>query len=131
MLNLETLDPLEVSLCWTFCYYPILYHHVCLIRSSRGRHLSIETEKKILGPITCLFGNHKYCCAFVAVPSIAVACTMSSLEQPLGLEKLPSLSTIERLNSFRSTSCSPRGVDGGMGECWIEGRSSGSSNSCR
>ncbi|KAL1807960.1 hypothetical protein ACET3Z_024950 [Daucus carota] len=66
----------------------------------------------------------------IPVPSIAVACTMSSLEQPLGLEKLPSLSTIERLNSFRSTSCSPRGVDGGMGECWIEGRSSGSSNSC-
>ncbi|KAK1368921.1 hypothetical protein POM88_035013 [Heracleum sosnowskyi] len=55
---------------------------------------------------------------------------MSSLEQPLGLEKLPSLRTIERLDSFRSTSCSPRGVDGGMRECWIEGRSSGSSNSC-
>lgn len=72
-----------------------------------------------------------YCCASITVPSTAAACTMSSLEQPLGLEKLPSLSTIERLNSFRSTSCSPRGVDGGMGECWIEGRSSGSSNSCR
>ncbi|KAA8544637.1 hypothetical protein F0562_022649 [Nyssa sinensis] len=55
---------------------------------------------------------------------------MSSLEEPLGLDKLPSLSTIDRLGRFSSSACRPRGEDMGMGNCWIEGRSCSSSNSC-
>lgn len=55
---------------------------------------------------------------------------MSSLEEPLGLDKLPCLSTIDRLQQFASTACRPRVDDAGMGHCWIEGRTCCSSNSC-
>ncbi|PIN24315.1 Hydroxymethylglutaryl-CoA lyase [Handroanthus impetiginosus] len=55
---------------------------------------------------------------------------MSSLEEPIGLDKLPSLSNIDRLYSFQSSACRPIGEDMGMGNCWIEGRSCSSSNSC-
>ncbi|KAK6164028.1 hypothetical protein DH2020_000892 [Rehmannia glutinosa] len=55
---------------------------------------------------------------------------MSSLEEPLGLDKLPSLSNIDRLYSFSSSACRPIREDMGMGNCWIEGRSCSSSNSC-
>uniref|UniRef100_A0A5B7B194 hydroxymethylglutaryl-CoA lyase n=1 Tax=Davidia involucrata TaxID=16924 RepID=A0A5B7B194_DAVIN len=55
---------------------------------------------------------------------------MSSLEEPLGLDKLPSLSTIDLLGRFSSSACRPRGEDTGMGNCWIDGRSCSSSNSC-
>ncbi|KAG8388930.1 hypothetical protein BUALT_Bualt02G0176500 [Buddleja alternifolia] len=54
---------------------------------------------------------------------------MSSLEEPLGLDKLPSLSNIDRIYRFSSTACRPIGEDMGMGNCWIEGRSCSSSNS--
>ncbi|KAK6119821.1 hypothetical protein DH2020_046446 [Rehmannia glutinosa] len=56
---------------------------------------------------------------------------MSSLEEPLGLDKLPSLSNIDRLYSFSSSACRPIREDMGMGNCWIEGRSCSSSNSCK
>ncbi|GER40727.1 hydroxymethylglutaryl-CoA lyase [Striga asiatica] len=55
---------------------------------------------------------------------------MSSLEEPLGLDKLPSLSNIDRLYGFSSSACRPIREDMGMGNCWIEGRSCSSSNSC-
>ncbi|KAL2456241.1 Hydroxymethylglutaryl-CoA lyase [Abeliophyllum distichum] len=55
---------------------------------------------------------------------------MSSLEQPLGLDKLPSLSNIDWLNRCSSSACRPMGENMGMGNCWIEGRSCSSSNSC-
>ncbi|XP_057954826.1 hydroxymethylglutaryl-CoA lyase, mitochondrial [Malania oleifera] len=54
---------------------------------------------------------------------------MSSLEEPLGLDKLPSLSTIDR-QRFSSSACSPSMEDMGMGSCWIEGRNCRSSNNC-
>ncbi|KAG4917804.1 hypothetical protein JHK82_055278 [Glycine max] len=57
---------------------------------------------------------------------------MSSLEEPLGLDKLPSMSTIDRIQRFSSAACCPR-VDNfnlGLGNCWIEGRSCSTSNSC-
>ncbi|CAL5428201.1 unnamed protein product [Camellia sinensis] len=56
--------------------------------------------------------------------------TMSSLEEPLGLDKLPSLSTIDQFSRFSSSACRSRGDDMGMGNCWIEGRNCSSSNSC-
>ncbi|KAL2455521.1 Hydroxymethylglutaryl-CoA lyase [Abeliophyllum distichum] len=55
---------------------------------------------------------------------------MSSLEQPLGLDKLPSLSNIDWLNRCSPSACRPMGENMGMGNCWIEGRSCSSSNSC-
>ncbi|CAA2997308.1 hydroxymethylglutaryl- lyase, mitochondrial [Olea europaea subsp. europaea] len=55
---------------------------------------------------------------------------MSSLEQPLGLDKLPSLSNIDWLNRCSSSACRPIEEDTVMGSCWIEGRSCSSSNSC-
>ncbi|KAL3530033.1 hypothetical protein ACH5RR_009355 [Cinchona calisaya] len=54
---------------------------------------------------------------------------MSSLEEPLGLDRLPSLSNVD-LNRFSSNACRPRGDDLGMGLCWIDGRSCSTSNSC-
>ncbi|KZV44446.1 hydroxymethylglutaryl-CoA lyase, mitochondrial [Dorcoceras hygrometricum] len=55
---------------------------------------------------------------------------MSSLEEPLGLDKLPSLSEMDRVRRFSSSNgCRPIGEDVGMGNCWIEGRSCSSSNS--
>ncbi|KAL5126500.1 Hydroxymethylglutaryl-CoA lyase, mitochondrial [Glycine soja] len=55
---------------------------------------------------------------------------MSSLEEPLGLDKLPSMNTIDRIQRFSSGSCRPRVDNLGMGNCWIEGRSCSTSNSC-
>ncbi|KAI4368657.1 hypothetical protein MLD38_017192 [Melastoma candidum] len=55
---------------------------------------------------------------------------MSSLEEPLGLDKLPSMSTIDRIQRFSSGTCRPRMDDIGMGSYWIDGRSCSSSNSC-
>ncbi|KAI4305899.1 hypothetical protein L6164_029230 [Bauhinia variegata] len=55
---------------------------------------------------------------------------MSSLEEPLGFDKLPSMSTSDRIQRFSSGACRPRVDDLGMGNCWIEGRSCSTSNSC-
>ncbi|WVY91848.1 hypothetical protein V8G54_037362 [Vigna mungo] len=46
---------------------------------------------------------------------------MSSLEEPLGLDKLPSMNTIDRIQRVDNL---------GMGNCWIEGRICSTSNSC-
>lgn len=54
---------------------------------------------------------------------------MSSLEEPLGLDKLPSMSTIDRIQRFSSSACRPSGDGMGMGSCWIDGRSCSTSNS--
>ncbi|CAM8949645.1 unnamed protein product [Rhodiola kirilowii] len=56
---------------------------------------------------------------------------MSSLEEPLGFEKLPSMSTIDRIQRFSSNACRSTAEDSGMGTCWIEGRNCSSSNSCK
>ncbi|KAF2291822.1 hypothetical protein GH714_035741 [Hevea brasiliensis] len=53
---------------------------------------------------------------------------MSSLQEPLGLDKLPSMSTIDRIQRFSSGTCRPSADDIGMGNCWIEGRGCSSSN---
>ncbi|XP_076892013.1 hydroxymethylglutaryl-CoA lyase, mitochondrial-like [Bidens hawaiensis] len=53
---------------------------------------------------------------------------MSSLEEPLGMDKLLSLSTIDLFNRFSSNSCSTSGGDSGIEHCWIEGNTSTSSN---
>ncbi|XP_054818624.1 hydroxymethylglutaryl-CoA lyase, mitochondrial [Prosopis cineraria] len=55
---------------------------------------------------------------------------MSSLEEPLGLDKLPSMSTMDRVQRFSSGACRPRVDNLGMGNCFIEGRSCSTSNSC-
>ncbi|KAF4378504.1 hypothetical protein CsatB_028654 [Cannabis sativa] len=55
---------------------------------------------------------------------------MSSLEEPLGFDKLPSMSTIDRMQRFSSGACRPREDNMGMGNCWIEGRTCSTSNSC-
>ncbi|GAB2302299.1 hypothetical protein Dimus_036313 [Dionaea muscipula] len=46
---------------------------------------------------------------------------MSSLEEPLCLDKLPSMSTVD-VQRFSSSVCRPRADDMGWGTCWIEGR---------
>lgn len=53
---------------------------------------------------------------------------MSSLEEPLGLDKLPSLSTIDLSRRFSSKRCSTSGEDTGFGCCWIEEKTWGSPN---
>lgn len=55
---------------------------------------------------------------------------MSSLEEPLGLDKLPSMNTVDRIQRFSSGGCRPRVDNLGMGNCWIEGRICSTSNSC-
>ncbi|KAF7815577.1 Hydroxymethylglutaryl-CoA lyase, mitochondrial [Senna tora] len=55
---------------------------------------------------------------------------MSSLEEPLGLDKLPSMNTVDRIQRFSSGACRPRVDNLGMGNCFIEGRSCSTSNSC-
>ncbi|KAJ8751327.1 hypothetical protein K2173_016512 [Erythroxylum novogranatense] len=55
---------------------------------------------------------------------------MSSLGEPLGLNKLPSMSTIDMIQRFSSGACRPRVDDIGMGNRWIDGRSCSSSNCC-
>ncbi|XP_010510859.1 PREDICTED: hydroxymethylglutaryl-CoA lyase, mitochondrial isoform X1 [Camelina sativa] len=66
-------------------------------------------------------------------PSIPVShfvtTTMSSLEEPLGFDKLPSMSTMDRIQRFSSGACRPRD-DFGMGHRWIDGRDCTTSNSC-
>ncbi|XWS73631.1 hypothetical protein CRYUN_Cryun02cG0145200 [Craigia yunnanensis] len=55
---------------------------------------------------------------------------MSSLEEPLGFDKLPSMRTIDKIQRFSAGACRPKGDDMGMRNCWIEGRSCSTSNSC-
>ncbi|XP_058107424.1 hydroxymethylglutaryl-CoA lyase, mitochondrial-like [Magnolia sinica] len=55
---------------------------------------------------------------------------MSSLEEPLALDKMPNLNGIGRLERFSSSVCRPRVDEAEMGNCLIEGRSCSSSNSC-
>ncbi|XP_042956780.1 hydroxymethylglutaryl-CoA lyase, mitochondrial isoform X1 [Carya illinoinensis] len=69
-------------------------------------------------------------CALIPVSLSSSTSTMSSLEEPLGLDKLPSMSTIDMIQRFSSGACRPRVDDMGMGNCFIEGRSCSSSNSC-
>ncbi|CAI9106164.1 OLC1v1005242C1 [Oldenlandia corymbosa var. corymbosa] len=54
---------------------------------------------------------------------------MSSLEEPLALDKFPNLNNID-LSRFSSSACRPIREDLGMGQCWIQGRNCFSSNSC-
>ncbi|KAH9618904.1 hypothetical protein KSS87_013616 [Heliosperma pusillum] len=56
---------------------------------------------------------------------------MSSLQEPLGFDKLPSMSTIDRIQRFSSGACRQSGEDLGMGVRWIEGSRCSTSNSCR
>ncbi|KAK7279437.1 hypothetical protein RJT34_24490 [Clitoria ternatea] len=53
---------------------------------------------------------------------------MLSLEEPLGLDKLPSMSTIDRIQRFSSGACRPRVDNLGLGNYWIERQSCSTSN---
>lgn len=55
---------------------------------------------------------------------------MSSLEEPLNLDRLPSLSNIDLLERFSSGACRPVGEDMAMGDSWSDGRNCSSSNNC-
>ncbi|XP_004510817.1 hydroxymethylglutaryl-CoA lyase, mitochondrial-like isoform X2 [Cicer arietinum] len=55
---------------------------------------------------------------------------MSSLEEPLGLDKLPSMNTMDRVRRFSTGCCRPQVDNLGMGNYWIEGRSCSTSNCC-
>ncbi|KAK9169664.1 hypothetical protein Syun_001804 [Stephania yunnanensis] len=68
--------------------------------------------------------------AFVPVSLFPFICKMSSLEEPIGLDNFSSMSCVDRLQRFSSSACRPRLDEMGMGNCWIEGRSCSSSNSC-
>ncbi|XP_018474644.1 hydroxymethylglutaryl-CoA lyase, mitochondrial isoform X1 [Raphanus sativus] len=61
-----------------------------------------------------------------------VTTIMSSLEEPLAFDKLPSMNTIDRIQRFSSGACRPRDdvLGGGMGHRWIQGRDCTTSNSC-
>lgn len=62
--------------------------------------------------------------------NIPVTIIMSSLEEPLAFDKLPSMNTIDRIQRFSSGACRPRD-DVGMGHRWIQGRDCTTSNSCK
>ncbi|XP_042002602.1 hydroxymethylglutaryl-CoA lyase, mitochondrial-like isoform X1 [Salvia splendens] len=87
--------------------------------------------------LLCLIGSlwnwrRRYLATSVHLVTAAITCTtMSSLEEPLGLDKLPALSNIDQVYRFSSGACRPVPEDMGMGNCWIEGRSCSSSNSCK
>ncbi|XP_060216095.1 hydroxymethylglutaryl-CoA lyase, mitochondrial isoform X1 [Lycium barbarum] len=55
---------------------------------------------------------------------------MSSLEEPLNLDRMPSLSNIDWLDRCSSGACRPIGEDVAMGDSWSDGRNCSSSNSC-
>ncbi|KAL6009837.1 hypothetical protein ACLOJK_000268 [Asimina triloba] len=61
---------------------------------------------------------------------LASRSAMSSLEEPLALEKLSNLDGVGRLQRFSSSVCRPRVDETEMGNCLIEGRSCSSSGSC-
>lgn len=72
-----------------------------------------------------------FCFVVISVGPFPSTSTMSSLEEPLGFDKLPSMSTIDRVQRFSSSACRSRADDAAMGNCWIEGRSCSTSNSCK
>ncbi|OVA02015.1 Pyruvate carboxyltransferase [Macleaya cordata] len=57
---------------------------------------------------------------------------MSSLEEPLGLDKFPDMRGVDRFRRFSSSACRPRSDEKEMSveNRWSEGRSCSSSNSC-
>ncbi|XXG52868.1 hypothetical protein AAC387_Pa03g1072 [Persea americana] len=55
---------------------------------------------------------------------------MSSLEEPIGLERVSNLNGVSWVQRFSSGACRPRVDEAEMGNCLIEGRSCSSSNSC-
>ncbi|KAE8685640.1 Hydroxymethylglutaryl-CoA lyase [Hibiscus syriacus] len=50
---------------------------------------------------------------------------MSSLEEPLGFDKLPSMSTIDRIQRFSASACRPNADDMSMGNSWVRDVSKG------
>ncbi|CAL1403593.1 unnamed protein product [Linum trigynum] len=68
--------------------------------------------------------------SMIPVSTFEFASAMSSMEEPLGLDKLPSMSTIDRIQRFSSGACRSSGDELGMGHCFIDGRNCSSSNSC-
>lgn len=81
-----------------------------------------------------IYGIAQLCLGAFWSPSIVFLLsslsTMSSLEEPLGLDKLPNLSSIVQMRQFSVNGCRPRVDEMEMGNCLIEGRSCRSSNSC-
>ncbi|CAI0541972.1 unnamed protein product [Linum tenue] len=67
--------------------------------------------------------------SMIPVSTFEFASAMSSMEEPLGLDKLPSMSTIDRIQRFSSGACRSSGDELGMGHCFIDGRNCSSSNS--
>ncbi|KAF3791483.1 Hydroxymethylglutaryl-CoA lyase [Nymphaea thermarum] len=66
--------------------------------------------------------------AFNSLTVLKFRPTMSSLEEPLGFEKLPNLKNVGRMQVF-SSSCRPRVDEEELGNCLAEGRNCSSSNS--
>ncbi|CAN1250349.1 Hydroxymethylglutaryl-CoA lyase, mitochondrial [Linum perenne] len=81
--------------------------------------------------LLCSWQRTKLLRASIPVSLFEFSSAMSSLEEPLGFDKLPSMSTIDQIQRFSSGACRPSGDDLGMGHCWIEGRNCSSSNSCQ
>ncbi|CAN1250340.1 Hydroxymethylglutaryl-CoA lyase, mitochondrial [Linum perenne] len=79
--------------------------------------------------LLCSWQRTKLLRASIPVSLFEFSSAMSSLEEPLGFDKLPSMSTIDQIQRFSSGACRPSGDDLGMGHCWIEGRNCSSSNS--
>ncbi|GKA88932.1 aldolase superfamily protein [Tanacetum coccineum] len=56
-------------------------------------------------------------------------CEKRSTQEPLGLDKLPTLSDVDLSRRFSSKRCNTSGDDRGLGYCWIDGTTCGSFNS--
>ncbi|CAN1250341.1 Hydroxymethylglutaryl-CoA lyase, mitochondrial [Linum perenne] len=91
--------------------------------------VDIMLAKKTM--LLCSWQRTKLLRASIPVSLFEFSSAMSSLEEPLGFDKLPSMSTIDQIQRFSSGACRPSGDDLGMGHCWIEGRNCSSSNSCQ
>jgi len=120
-----------ITVCWWIQHKNI----VLAVLDFNGDVLSVLPAfdySKIYYPVNMVLlkSTELFCAWIAAPPPFASISAMSSLEEPLGFDKLPSMNTIERIKSFSSGACRPRSDDMGMGHCWIEGRICSSSNSC-
>ncbi|KAI3904084.1 hypothetical protein MKW92_027378 [Papaver armeniacum] len=67
---------------------------------------------------------------FVPVPFLAYSSTMSSLEEPLCLDRYPDMRGLDRVRRFSSSACRPRSGETSIEDRWVDDRTCSSSNSC-
>ncbi|XP_026412665.1 hydroxymethylglutaryl-CoA lyase, mitochondrial-like isoform X1 [Papaver somniferum] len=67
---------------------------------------------------------------FVPVPFLAYSSTMSSLEEPLCLDRYPDMRGLDRVRRFSSSACRPRSGETSIEDSWVDDRTCSSSNSC-